>query len=304
MRVVNSSTRDEPPADAQEALAAATASVGAVDLFVFRRVTDDRFVHVGGVGRGEGWAGNVDLVLSEEEWARESVERQEPARRASARPERVVGPYYQRFAVLVPISPDIAVVFGRSEHGPFTCSDARLTEAADASAAAIDRVSPAKRLADELELLHAVQALAQTQARSLPEVTQHIVETAASALSCELGVISVRDHGAVAIAGGRAPLTLSPDEVAPVMERLLEHPEELPTCIQDSAVRPLPGPLAVEAIRSYYVLPIGAPPFAVLLLLHTDVATARVHDALPRGGTAACGGRGTPASHRARSRRP
>ncbi len=272
--------RDEPPADAQEALAAATASIGAVDLFVFRRVTDDRFVHVGGVGRGEGWAGNVDLVLSEEDWARESVERQEPVRRASATPERVVGPYYQRFAVLIPLSPDIVVLFGRAEPSPFTGSDAELTGAAGAAAAAIDRVSPAKRLADELELLHAVQALSQTQARSLPDVLQHVVETAASALSCELGVIFVSGPGSVAIAGGRAPLMLSPGDVAPVLGALLEHPDDLPTCIQDSATRPLPGPFAVEAIKSYYVLPIGTPPFAVLLLLHTDLQ--------PRGFTTLC----------------
>jgi diguanylate cyclase (GGDEF)-like protein len=261
-------------------MAAATASVGAVDLFVFRRVTDERFVHVGGVGRGEGWAGNVDLVLSEEDWAREGVERQEPVRRASARPTRVVGPYYQRFAALVPLSPDIVVLFGRGEPGPFAGSDAELTGAAGAAAAAIDHVSPAKRLADELELLHAVQALAQTQAHSLADVMQHVVETAAEALSCELGVIFVPEHGSVAIAGDRAPLTLSPDEATPVLEGLLEHPDDLPTCIQDSARQPLPGPFAVDAVTSYYVLPIGTPPLAILLLLHTDVQ--------PRGFTTLC----------------
>jgi diguanylate cyclase (GGDEF)-like protein len=271
---------DEPPADAQAALAAATASVGASDLFVFRRVSSDRFVHVGGVGRGEGWAGNVDLVLSEEAWAKEGMERQATVRRAWEQPERVVGPYYQRFAVLVPLSPDIVVVFGRGEPGPFTASDAELTGAAGAAAAAIDRVSPAKRLADELELLHAVQALAQTEARSLPDVMQHIAEAAAAALSCELGVISVPARGVIAIAAERSPLSLDPEQAAPVLAQLLEHPDGLPTCIQDSSTRPLPGPFAVDAITSYYVLPVGAPPFAVLLLLHTDVR--------PRGFTTLC----------------
>jgi diguanylate cyclase (GGDEF)-like protein len=278
-RALDSSTR-EPSADAQEALTAAATSIGAADLFVFRRVTGDRFVHVGGVGRGEGWAGNVDLVLSAEEWAREAVDSQRPVRRASARPERVVGPYYQCFAALVPLSPDIAVVFGRNEGGAFTSSDADLIAAAAAAGASIDQVSPAKRLADELELLHAVRALVQTEARSLPDVMRHVVECAASALSCELGVIFVRDHDAQTFAGPHAPVSLSSGEVTPVAQRLLEHPDELPTCIQDSAERPLPGPLDIEAVKSYYVLPIGAPPFALLLLLHTE--------AQPRGFTTLC----------------
>jgi diguanylate cyclase (GGDEF)-like protein len=155
------------PAGAREALASAAASVGAMDLFIYRRVTDDRFVHIGGVGRGEGWAGNVDLVLSEEKWARASVERQEPVRRAATNPERVVGTYYERFVVIVPLSRDVVVVFGRSEGGPFASTDAELTNAAGVAVAAIAHVSPAKRLADELELLHRIQELAGMYARSL-----------------------------------------------------------------------------------------------------------------------------------------
>jgi diguanylate cyclase (GGDEF)-like protein len=138
-----------------------------MDLFIYRRVTDDRFVHIGGVGRGEGWAGNIDLVLSEENWARASVERQEPVRRAATNPERVVGTYYQRFVVIVPLSRDVVVVLGRSEGGPFATTDAELTNAAGVAVAAIAHVSPAKRLADELELLHRIQQLAGMYARSL-----------------------------------------------------------------------------------------------------------------------------------------
>jgi hypothetical protein len=40
--------------------------IGATDLFAFRRVIEDRYVHVGGVGRGEGWAGNIELSFHEE----------------------------------------------------------------------------------------------------------------------------------------------------------------------------------------------------------------------------------------------
>ena len=50
-----------------DAVSAAAGSIGATDLFVFRRITADRFVHVGGLGRGEGWAGNIDLILAAED---------------------------------------------------------------------------------------------------------------------------------------------------------------------------------------------------------------------------------------------
>jgi diguanylate cyclase (GGDEF)-like protein len=159
-------------ARAREALGLAAALIGAVDLFVFRRVNDDRYVHIGGFGGGESWAGNVDLILSEERWARESIDKQEPVRRAAAKPERVVGTYSQRFAVIVPVSRDIVVILGRREDGPFTCSDAELEDAAVMAAKAIGCVSPAKRLADELELLHSVQ-----------NRTTHVIDT----LERELG---------------------------------------------------------------------------------------------------------------------
>src|SRR5207302_2659421 len=67
------------------------------------------------------------------------------------------GTYSQRFAVIVPVSRDIVVILGRGEDGPFTCSDAELEDAAVVAAKAIGCVSPAKRLADELKLLHSVQ---------------------------------------------------------------------------------------------------------------------------------------------------
>lgn len=110
--------------------AATAASVCATDVFVFRRVTDDRFVHVGGLGRGEGWAGNVDLVVSEEPLAKAAVETGEPVRIAADEPVPVFGPYYQRFAALVPVSADVIVIFGGGEQGPLEGTDSEICEAA------------------------------------------------------------------------------------------------------------------------------------------------------------------------------
>ena len=43
----------------------AAASIGAADVFVLRRVTGQRFVHLGGSGRGEGWAGIVEVTIDD-----------------------------------------------------------------------------------------------------------------------------------------------------------------------------------------------------------------------------------------------
>src|SRR5690242_16553586 len=88
-------------------VATAAAAVGAADIFVFRRITADRFVHVGGLGRGEGWAGNVDLILGDEAHAAEAIRSGGPSFVREVDPVRIFGPYYQREAVFVPLSADV-----------------------------------------------------------------------------------------------------------------------------------------------------------------------------------------------------
>ena len=263
----------------QDALAEAAASIGAIDVFVFRRVTEDRFVHVGGLGRGEGWAGNVDLIVSDEPLARAAVEAGEPVRVEAEEPVHVFGPYYQQFAAIVPLSEDVIVVFGRGDLGAIGASDSRIFGAAVAASEAVQRVSLAKRLADELEVLHAVRSLVQTDARSLPDVMKHVAETAASALSCELGLLYMRDRDALAVADRGSPVAL--DELSAVTElrALSARIDELPSCIQEAASRPLPEALGA-GVTSYYLLPVGTPPLALLGLFHTH--------AQPRGFTLLC----------------
>ena len=176
-----------------DAVSAAAASIGATDLFVFRRITADRFVHVGGLGRGEGWAGNIDLILAAEDLAREAMTTGAPVFARAAEPAHVFGPYYQREAVFVPLSPDVIVVFGVAEPGALSVDGTAITTAAEAAAAAIEQVSTAKRLADELELLHAVHSLARTDAVRIRDVMRHVVGSAIEALSCDLGVIYVAE---------------------------------------------------------------------------------------------------------------
>ncbi|HZO62215.1 MAG TPA: GGDEF domain-containing protein [Gaiellaceae bacterium] len=260
-------------------IAQAAAAVGASDVFVFRRVTADRFVHLGGLGRGESWAGNIDLILAEDERAGLAITGREPVAVESPEAVHVFGPYYQRSAVFVPLSDDLLVVFGDLGSSVDTLDHGALERAAGRAAAAIAQVSSAKRLADELELLHAVQSLALTDAVQIRDVMRHVVESAISALSCDVGVIYVAELDAVEIAE-HEPAGADANELLPAMRRLFADPTSLPSCIQDSRREPPPSPLGTFGVTSHYVLPVGMPTFAVLAVMHTE--------SRPRGFTLLC----------------
>ena len=268
------------PARDRAALAGAASSVGAADVFVFRRVTAERFVHVGGLGRGESWAGNVDLILAEDVHAREAVASGNVATVVSAEPVQIFGPYYERTAVFVPLSGDVLVVFGGVAIGKLDAkTEARFEAAAQQAAAAVAQISPAKRLADELELLHAVQSLALTSAIRIDEVMRHVATSAMAALSCDLGVIYVADVNAVEIAE-REPSGAEVDLFLPAMRQLYAGADSLPACVQDSATDPPPSPLDAFGVTAHYVLPIGEPILGLLVLMHTTTS--------PRGFTHLC----------------
>lgn len=270
---------DRRPADAEE-LALLAASLGAADVFVFRRVVDDRYVHVGGLGRGEGWAGNIEVAGGLDLMPDEAMPGTGPLRVSHEVTTRIIGPYFARSAALVPVSSDIFVLFGHPEQNLPDRSDEELRAAAEAAARAIEFVSPAKRLADELELLHALETLRKADARTVKDVMRHVVESAAESLSCELGVIYLFDRAALAVAEHRWKFETDEETLEAALATLRDR-GEFPRCIQDASVHPLPAPFTREAgIRSYYLLPIGKPPIGLLLLMHTD--------ACPRGFTMLC----------------
>ena len=256
------------------------ASVDATDLFVFRRIAPHRFAHVGGVGRGNGWAGIVELLPLEEVAARDAVERQTVVRIRSDRAIRVFGPYYAHDAAIVPVDHDLVVVFGHASGRLAAATDETLRQAGAIAGQVIADVSPAKRLADELEVLHALKELMSVDATGLQPTMQHIVEVAAAALSCEIGVLycGVTDSLATSVRG--LEIALDPGEVREAMHHLLGL-EGLPRCEQSTDDQPLPAPFTVDrGIRSYYALTVGKRCDALLLLLHTD--------AVPRGFTLLC----------------
>ena len=246
---------------------------------MLRRVTGQRFVHLGGAGRGEGWAGIVEVTLEDEAPLAEALRTGKPVRLQHGGRDLVFGPYYAHAAAIVPVLPDIVVVFGVGE-GEISGDDDTLQAAADETSAIVEPAGPAKQLADELELLEAIRAAVTVPVSPVESVMIALANVAAEALSCELGIVYLEDGGRVGVAerGWSQPAT--EDEVALAMGHVLER-HRFPYCVQDARTSPPPGVLASDAgIRSYYLLELTGVARGVLFVAHTDAG--------PRGFTLLC----------------
>ena len=260
---------------------AAADSVAARDLFVLRRVASSRFVHLGGSGRGAGWAGLVEVSADEEASLRDTLRTRTPVRVADPARTLVFGPYYARAAVFVPLSNDVVVVFGADDERLNDATDDRLHAAATMAAEAVDTVSPAKRLADELEELEAVRAAATADVEEVTHAMRELARISAESLSCEVGAIYLADGGRLALHEQGWSLSCSHEQLAEALQSVLDQQGRFPYCVQDAAVVPLPGTLAEEpGVRSYYLLELVGLARGVLFLVHTDAA--------PRGFTILC----------------
>jgi hypothetical protein len=259
---------------------AAAASVGASDLFVLRRVNDDRFVHFGGAGRGSGWAGLIEVTSSESDALRSSLETRAPVRLAAGDKELVFGPYYARAAAFVPVTNDLVVVFGAEEDQLDAAADEALKSAAKSAAAAVEQISPAKRLADELEELDAVRAALAVDTNDVAETMRSLARVAAEALSCEVAALYLAEGARIEVVDRGWSLGSEPARAAAALQGVLEE-SRFPYCVQDASVVPLPAPLDEErGIRSYYLLELHGLARGVLFVAHTD--------ADPRGFTLLC----------------
>src|SRR5207302_8001086 len=82
------------------------------------------FSLVGGTGRGVGWTGIVDLPMGGEPLAARVHTSSRPARvGGGAERVRVIGPYWARHAVHVPVGGEHLVIFGGDEPLPDGDSD-------------------------------------------------------------------------------------------------------------------------------------------------------------------------------------
>lgn len=251
----------------------------APDVFVLRRVSPGRFVHLGGAGRGEGWAGIVEATIEDDAVVAEALKTERPVRVERPGGERIFGPYYAQSAAIVPVTHDAVVVFG-SPDGPIGADDGELAAAAAEANETIARPGPAKQLAEQLELLEAVRAAAAVAPTPLEAAMEALAGVAAEALSCELGLIYLADGDRLGVAERGWWLGVSREDAQSALRNALGA-GAFPFCVQDARQAPPPGALAKDAgIRSYYLLELTGLARGVLLVAHTDAA--------PRGFTLLC----------------
>ncbi len=251
------------------------AALGVEDLMVFE-MRDGRALLLGGVGRGSGWAGVVELDPSVEPLLRDTLEQRSAIRVEETEPVHVAGPYWSAHAVLVPTGGHVMVAGGST---PIRASSAELIRRATEAVAAVGEVPPSKLLADELELVHAVRQLTDHVPRTLAETATHVAMVAADALSCEIGAVLLQHDGQTRVHGaGPAWALMADDDVlCAALHELAERAAHGPIVEQDLAAAGESG----LRIVSCYALGIGrSEPLGALIVGHTD--------ARPRGFTMLC----------------
>lgn len=240
-----------------------------MDTLVFQ-VSAHALSLIGGSGRGEGWSGIVDLMLDEEPVAARVHSSSRPARvESDDEPVRIIGPYWAKHAALVPVGGEHLVVFGSDQ--PLPDSDATLIPAAAHLVAEVQQVSPAKLLADELELVHAIRDLIEYRPDSVVETARHIARKAAEPLACEVGAVLLHTNGDLVaeVVTRNWQGDLDPAAIRGTLVTLFQRAElgafvdlELGTVTGDALGRD-------QGLVARFVVPIGRPkPFGVLVVAH------------------------------------
>jgi diguanylate cyclase (GGDEF)-like protein len=225
---------------------------------------------VGGSGRGAGWTGIVDLTLDQEPIAEYVHNSSRTARvGGSGEPVRVIGPYWAKHAALVPVGGEHLVVFGSDE--PLPDPDATLVPAAAHLVAEVEKVSPAKLLADELEVVHAIRDLIEYRPEQVVDTARHIAGKAAEPLSCEVGAVLLHCEGRLVaeVVTRNWEEHLDATAIRGTLVALFERAErgafvelELGAAAGDALGRD-------QGLVARFAVPIGRPkPFGVLVVAH------------------------------------
>ena len=256
---------------------------GATDVLVLRKVTEDKWAHLGGAGLGEDWIGIVELGPdSDEPVLRQALGSRKVVRHRADKPVRVIGPYYAQQWAVLRVDGDYVIVLGRSDDEvPLAdVRDAELRVKCATLVSTMPVVSPAKRLADEMAVLSAMQDMYKVPQVSSEQALQLVIEIVTEALSCELGLI-ITGTGRSAVQYPDAPEDWDAEAAKAAIEALLPLAPTQQICVQGAARDPLPAPLdPASGICSYYVVPLPEPIGGAFAVCHTDKQ--------PRGFTALC----------------
>lgn len=262
------------------------ATFGATDVLVLRRVTDDKWAHLGGAGLGEDWVGVIELGSEPENEPvlAKALRSRAVLRHHSDRPIRMVGPYYAQQCAVLRVDGDYVIVLGRSDADvPLApVPDAELRVAAATLVSSMPVVSPAKRLADEMEVLHAMQAIYQVTPASYEETLDEITKIVTKALACDVGIV-ITGAGRAAVQWlGATPEGWDREAARLAVQAALPRVASgVAVCVQGADRDPLPAPLDPDhGVCSYYMVPLPEPIGGAIVVCHTD--------RLPRGFTALC----------------
>ncbi|MFN2582381.1 MAG: diguanylate cyclase, partial [Candidatus Dormibacteria bacterium] len=180
----------------------------------------------------------------------------------------IIGPYWARHALLVPVGAEHLVAFGADS--PWTQPDASFLPAAAMLVSEHDEIAPAKLLADELELVHAIRDLMDCRPETVAETARHIAARAAEPLSCEVGAVLVRvgDRLIAEVVTRDWPAELDADAIRGTLVDLFQRAEqgslvelELTSKAGDALGRE-------QGLVARFTLPIGRPAFGVLVVAH------------------------------------
>jgi diguanylate cyclase (GGDEF)-like protein len=275
--VLNSTPVLAVPTD--QLVAASSDVLQDLDSFVLRRIGAGRWAHLGGRGRGEGWAGIVEA----DEYSTPVLGRamSEGIQRVCHDEQRwLIGPYHPRVAAAISLDQDTVVIFGSMTQPALPdLSDSEWTSMALTLAKNTNTVSPTKRLADELEMSEALQALITSSPKTLDEAMRHVVAAAASALSCEFGVLYLPTEGRITF-DDHTIHNVDQAEVIAALD-VLGRSLNGAICVQNAVETPFPLPIpAGMGIRSWIAIPTTPAFGGMFVFAHTDRG--------PRGFTTQC----------------
>ena len=250
-----------------------------LDTFVLRRIAPQRWAHLGGSGRGAGWAGILDIDERETPALTEALDG-EIVHVSHDSEQWMFAAYHTRNATFVQVDPDSVVVFGAPPNTPFPSrANREWRSLATAEASTVTSVSAAKRLADELELSEALQEMVSKTATTLDEAMRHVVECIAKSLSCEFGAIYLPSHDLVAFADSSVapPRT---EELFAALDMLAASTNDA-RCYQDAVAEPFPVPVPdALGVCSWMAIPVASSLGGVVICAHTERQ--------PRGFTTLC----------------
>ncbi len=263
--------------------------LGASDVLVFRRV-GVRWTHLGGIGRGASWAGTIELTDQADTRLTTALDRGRPLRRHGQRPHHVIGPYWASTSAIIRLDAQHAVVLGSADPTPamLRAADGDLIAIARRAASEVTTVSPAKHLADELEVLTALRDFTTGAPLTVDALLLHLAESAAAALSSDLVAVWLDDeHHAVvdpgwSPRGGAHRAVVAARQLAPVLGADTVGPDWV--VVQDAGECPLPEPIGPDdEVASYLAVPLDVDGERGCLLVVHAATTARGFTALCQG---------------------